>query len=170
MRRIKLLALALLTLSGAFVSSQSIGAPMDEYTVTSRFGHRQDPMGGEDFNFHKGVDIVGPSNAPIKSVADGVVKVVWPAPDGYWRGHPTFGGMIVIEHDGGLWSLYGHLSETHVWEGDEVRRGQVIGRQGNTGVSTGEHLHFELMWDPVAMWEAEKEARLLERLYRNIPR
>lgn len=58
-----------------------------------------------------------------------------------WGG---FGNVIVIYHHNGFWTLYGHLSKINVKVGDQVRRGQVIGLEGNTGFSFGSHLHFEI--------------------------
>jgi len=119
---------------------------------TSAFGVRNNPLiegiGGEDFNEHNGIDVVGRPKARIIAIADGVVEDHW-YPAGYhygrwFRGHPVFDGYIVIRHDDGRKSEYGHLSETMVHMGQRVEAGDIIGRQGNGGISTGEHLHFGL--------------------------
>lgn len=124
--------------------------PMDRYWISSGSGYRRRPMGGKDeFQLHKGIDMVGPHRAPIMAAASGVVVEHWPAPNGYYKGHPIYGGLIVIDHLNGTYTLYAHMSSTYVGEGDQVEAGQVIGRQGNTGITTGEHLHFEVIINPL---------------------
>jgi murein DD-endopeptidase MepM/ murein hydrolase activator NlpD len=124
--------------------------PMDSYWISSGSGYRRRPMGGKDESqLHKGIDIVGPHHAPIKAAASGVVVEHWPAPNGYFKGHPMYGGFIVIDHLNGIHTLYAHMSSTYVGEGDRTEAGQVIGRQGDTGISTGEHLHFEVIINPL---------------------
>ena len=148
--RVRILALLLLLL-GLPLWALELQSPLDEYWVSSHAGYRDDPMGGrEEFRLHKGVDLVGPSRAPIRAAAAGVVIEHWPAPNGYYKGHPIYGGLVVIDHLEGTYTLYGHLSETFVRQGQRVEQGAIIGRQGNTGVSTGEHLHFEVIVDPLA--------------------
>jgi murein DD-endopeptidase MepM/ murein hydrolase activator NlpD len=126
--------------------------PLEETRVSSGCGYRMDPMGGGTEGLHKGVDLVGPVGAPVKTVLDGVVVEHWPAPNGYWRGHPVFGGLVVIDH-GKFFSLYGHLSDSYVHEGDWVKAGQIIGALGATGICTGPHLHFEIVVDPLQYLE-----------------
>jgi murein DD-endopeptidase MepM/ murein hydrolase activator NlpD len=124
--------------------------PMDSYWISSGSGYRDDPMGGKDESqLHKGIDMVGPHHAPIKAASSGVVVEHWPAPNGYFKGHPMYGGFVVIDHLNGIHTLYAHMSSTYVGEGDRVEAGQVIGRQGDTGISTGEHLHFEVIINPL---------------------
>lgn len=124
--------------------------PLDKYWISSGSGYRNDPMGGrENSQLHKGIDLVGPNRAPVKAAASGIVAEHWPAPNGYYSGHPIYGGLIVIDHQNGTFTLYAHLSRTYVGEGDRVEAGQVIGRQGNTGITTGEHLHFEVIVNPL---------------------
>lgn len=96
-------------------------------------------------SLHKGIDLSGVYKCEILSAASGIVVEVWPAPDGYFRGHDIYGGMIMIKHPSGETTLYAHLSKTFVKEGQRVRRGQVIGRMGNTGKSDGAHLHYEII-------------------------
>lgn len=124
--------------------------------VTSHFGFRQDPMGGADYSFHRGIDMVGPAGCPIHASADGVVI-------GSWQAHETYGKYLVIAHDDGITiTSYAHMRELVVWYGDKVKKGQVIGYQGNTGISTGEHLHFEIMLDPTALFMHQATARRLD--------
>ncbi len=130
--------------------SMELQPPMDDYWISSGSGYRKDPMGGkEESQLHKGLDLVGPHLSPVKAAAAGVVAEHWPAPNGYYKGHPIYGGVVVIDHLNGTFTLYGHLSTTYVGEGDRVEAGEIIGRQGNTGVSTGEHLHFEVIVNPL---------------------
>jgi murein DD-endopeptidase MepM/ murein hydrolase activator NlpD len=116
----------------------------DFRTYTSPFGYRVSPILGIEV-LHEGLDIAGAWRSQVVAVADGVVVEHWPPPDNYWRGHETYGGMIRIQHDNGMETLYAHLSWTRIHTGDRVRAGQVIGRIGNTGKSDGEHLHFEVI-------------------------
>jgi len=123
--------------------------PLEKAQISSGCGYRMDPMGGGTEGLHKGVDLVGPIGAPIKAALAGVVVEHWPAPDHYWHGHAIFGGYIVIDHGNGLFSAYGHLSETFIHEGDFIEIGQTIGLLGSTGISTGPHLHFEIIVNPL---------------------
>jgi murein DD-endopeptidase MepM/ murein hydrolase activator NlpD len=88
-------------------------------------------------HFHTGLDLVLPQGSPILAADDGVVALVGTGSTGY-------GNYIVLEHSGGLATLYGHLSKALVKPGDQVVQGQPIGQEGSTGNSTGPHLHFEL--------------------------
>ncbi len=102
--------------------------------ITSRFGWRVHPVMGSR-RFHSGMDFGAPEGAPIVAAATGRVVVA------NWHG--GYGKAVVIEHNGKLQTLYGHMSEILVEEGQEVAQGTVIGRVGSTGRSTGAHLHFE---------------------------
>jgi len=127
---------------------QLFSSPMKDYRISSKFGFRKNPMGGEEFDMHKGIDIVGSKNANIYAVYDGKVVIHFPPPNGYFKGHHTYGALIIIDHGKGLFTLYGHMSSTFVNEGMYVKKGQLIGKQGSTGRSTGPHLHFEIIFDP----------------------
>ncbi len=85
---------------------------------------------------HDGLDVGAPEGAAIRATADGVVRSAGP------RG--GYGNAVEIDHGNGLTTLYGHASELLVSPGDTVRAGQEIARVGNTGRSTGAHLHFEV--------------------------
>jgi murein DD-endopeptidase MepM/ murein hydrolase activator NlpD len=102
--------------------------------VTSRFGWRIHPITGNR-RFHAGTDFGAPEGAPIIAVAAG--RVI----SSGWRG--GYGKTVVIEHNGQLQTLYAHMSELLVQEGQEIQQGTIIGRVGSTGNSTGAHLHFE---------------------------
>ena len=131
--------------------------PLEQVRISSGCGYRMDPMGGATENLHKGVDLVGPVGAPIVAALAGTVVEHWLTPGEHWGkmyyGHPVFGCLIVIDHGDGLFILYGHLSESYVHEGWHVEAGQVIGKLGDTGITTGPHLHFELVVDPLRYLE-----------------
>ena len=131
--------------------------PLDQLWVSSGTGYRMDPMGGGTEGLHKGVDLAGPIGTPVRAVLAGVVVDHWLVPGWHWgkeyHGHSIMGGYIVIDHGEGLFSCYGHLSATFVHEDNWIEAGQVIGEVGNTGISTGPHLHFEVVVDPLRYLE-----------------
>jgi murein DD-endopeptidase MepM/ murein hydrolase activator NlpD len=101
--------------------------------ITSRFGMRRDPFTGV-MQFHNGVDFKANTGTPIMASLDGVVSVVaqnW-----------LYGKYIIMSHSNGYKTLYAHLNSFNVKQGDRVTRGRKIGEVGNTGQSTGPHLHF----------------------------
>jgi len=108
-------------------------------TVTSPFGGRLDPFSGAA-SFHPGIDITAPYGERVIAAGSGVVVSVGNKGDGY-------GNKVVISHDQAISTLYGHLSAIFVKKGEEVKEGDVIGRVGSTGRSTGSHLHFEIRVD-----------------------
>ena len=104
--------------------------------ISSSFGERQDPINGEEGSFHPGIDIAAAFGTPVRAPADGIV-VKASFGDGYGR-------EIIIDHGNGISTVYGHLSGYAVTPGERVRRGQVIGYLGDSGRSTGPHLHYEV--------------------------
>lgn len=102
--------------------------------LTSRFGYRVHPVTGQ-YLFHSGIDIGADEGTPVVAVMDGVVIFAG------WNG--GYGKCLIIDH-GKYRTLYGHLSSYSVRPGDEVKGGQVLGKVGSTGISTGPHLHFEV--------------------------
>jgi murein DD-endopeptidase MepM/ murein hydrolase activator NlpD len=108
--------------------------------VTSEFGRRVNPFGG-DTEFHKGLDIATKIGRVIQSPADGIVTEVAFQHD--------VGQMIQIDHGHGVSTFYGHLSKALVRQGAAVRKGDRIGMVGNTGRSTGSHLHYAVMLNGV---------------------
>ena len=123
-------------------------SPMNEPVwVSSPVGPRCLKITSE--TFHRGDDLVGISKkTEIKAAADGIVVEHWPAPDGYYKGHPIYGGYIVLQHDNGTYTVYAHMSRTNVHTGDKIKQGQKIGVIGDTGIATGVHLHFEIVLTP----------------------
>ena len=107
---------------------------VDSKNWTGAYGERRD--GGRT---HKGIDVALAIGTPIKAVMDGVVSA---AQSG--SGERSYGLYVTIEHSGGMSTFYAHLSKINVKVGDKVVKGDIIGLSGNTGYSTGPHLHFEL--------------------------
>jgi len=104
--------------------------------LTGFFGGRSDPFTGEP-EYHSGLDISAQKGQAVYATADGLVQSA-----GYTG---DYGNLIVIKHDFGLSTRYGHLSAYKVKVGDSVKRGDVIGLVGSTGRSTGAHLHYEIL-------------------------
>ena len=121
-----------LMLGGAY----ALAWPLPESVrITSPFGMREHPLlGGR--RLHAGVDLGVMKGAPVRAVADGIVRRA--STDG------VNGRILVVDHGGGVVTSYCHNDELLVGDGDHVRRGQMIARSGNTGRSTGPHLHYQL--------------------------
>jgi len=103
-------------------------------SISSRFGYRVHPI-TRVYKLHTGVDIRCPTGTPIHAAANGVVIIAG------WQG--AYGYAVVIDHGGGISTLYGHCSRLLVGVGQEVKKGETIARAGSTGYSTGPHCHFE---------------------------
>ncbi|MEA4890856.1 MAG: peptidoglycan DD-metalloendopeptidase family protein [Clostridiaceae bacterium] len=115
-------------------------------TVYSSYGMRYHPIYHVN-RFHSGVDLGGDYGHPILAAADGVVLLVRNSYEGQNTGGGGYGNYIVISHDDGISTLYGHLKNTLVKAGQTVSAGDKIATCGSTGASTGPHLHFEVMID-----------------------
>jgi len=102
---------------------------------SSGFGPRADPF-TQKRAFHYGLDIVAAYGSPVVATADGFVLQV--------NHDRLLGNSILLSHDGGITTLYGHLSKTQVRPGQKLKRGDVIGNIGSTGKSLGPHLHYEV--------------------------
>jgi RHS repeat-associated protein len=112
--------------------------------MTSKFGNRTDPTDGGKTEFHPGIDIKAPEGTKVHATKDGKVWVAGIGPSGIDK---DYGRRIYINHDKNEQTLDGHLSKVYVKPGQEVKSGQLIGEVGNTGRSTGPHLHHELRKD-----------------------
>ena len=107
---------------------------------TSRFGYRTSPFTGRR-ELHKGLDIANRKGTKIIATADGLVK--------YTGKKGLLGNVLVIDHGHGFVTRYGHLKDALKKRGDKVKRGDVIALMGNTGRSTGPHLHYEVLLNGV---------------------
>lgn len=109
--------------------------PVAARALTSGFGMRGHPLlGGR--RAHSGIDLAAPTGSPIVATSDG--QVSWAD----WAG--GYGIAVAVEHGGGYQTRYGHMSRVNVSPGQQVRKGDVIGYVGSTGMSTGPHLHYEV--------------------------
>jgi murein DD-endopeptidase MepM/ murein hydrolase activator NlpD len=125
------------------LASGAIAVPSDKpvktAAFTSGYGVRSDPF-GRGAAMHAGIDLAGPSGTPIYATADGYVSTAGWNSGGY-------GNLIKVDHGRGIETRYGHLASITVSPGQQVKRGQLIGRMGSTGRSTGSHLHYEVRID-----------------------
>ncbi len=124
--------------------------PITVDRVGSPFGRRVDPIVGVGA-MHEGLDFPADTGTPISAAAGGVVAVA--------EFHPQYGNMIEIDHGNDFSSRYAHMSRLDVKAGQVIKRGQPIGASGNTGRSTGPHLHFEVRFKGVA----QDPARFLQQ-------
>lgn len=132
-----------------------LGRPVDG-SVTSRFGKRSDPFNKKKA-IHEGVDFRGKRGEKIYATADGIVKRAFK--------NGSFGNYVEIDHQNGYITAYAHMQNYTVNKGDRVSRGQLIGQVGNTGRSTGPHLHYEIRYkkNPVNPSKYMQVAKLLQK-------
>jgi len=109
--------------------------PLQQAVVTSNFGMRKNPFTGKT-TYHAGIDLAAPAGSPVYACAAG--KVIETAYSN------IYGNYVLIRHDDGRESLYGHLSKVKSRLYEKVKSGTIIGNVGSTGLSTGPHLHFEV--------------------------
>jgi murein DD-endopeptidase MepM/ murein hydrolase activator NlpD len=114
-----------------------LGAPVYG-VITSRFGWRKDPINGKSA-YHRGLDIRGPRGKDVRATAFGTVFK-----EGYDSGN---GRYVLLDHGNGFRTKYAHLKKSLVKKGDSVARGDVVGLVGNSGRSTGPHVHYEIHYD-----------------------
>jgi murein DD-endopeptidase MepM/ murein hydrolase activator NlpD len=122
----------------AFFLNSGFRFPLRQYRVTSSYGIREDPFSGR-ISMHQGIDLAEPEGTEVFAAADGVVTAT-----GF---DPVYGNYIIISHSNNWKSLYGHLLTVETLLRTDVKSGNLIGRVGSTGQSTGPHLHFELRQD-----------------------
>ncbi|MDR0662929.1 MAG: M23 family metallopeptidase [Spirochaetaceae bacterium] len=132
----------ILFLPGARMRSDDLKMALGElflYPVRGRlsspFGWRKDPFTGQR-RYHNAIDISANTGTPVKAAADGKVTTA--------AYNSVFGNYVIVTHSGGFQSMYAHLNSTNVKEGVLVGQGELIGQVGNTGRSTGSHLHFAI--------------------------
>ncbi len=104
--------------------------------LSAGYGMRADPFNGNR-DFHPGLDISADKGTPIFATAAGKVELAAPSGD--------YGNLVIVNHGYGLVTRYGHLSKFSVWQGRDVKRGDIIGYVGSTGRATGPHLHYEVL-------------------------
>ena len=115
------------------------GKPLDKITTSSGYGYRIHPL-TKKRQFHRGLDIPANIGSAVRATADGVVEYVQS------RNIGSYGRVIRISHNFGFKTVFAHLRKTKVKVGDIVRKGEIIGLSGNSGRSTGPHLHYEVRY------------------------
>lgn len=113
-------------------------SPLTSYRLSSPYGPRRNPITGA-LILHEGIDMVAPFGTNVMAAADGTVSDT-----GF---HIIYGNYVVLDHGNGYTSMYGHLSKVSVKRNQRLRAGQNLGNIGNTGQSTGAHLHFEILFN-----------------------
>ncbi len=108
-----------------------------QFTMSSGYGYRRDPVYGTA-KFHSGLDFAAPTGTPVFATADAKVEVA--------DRKPIYGNCIDLDHGFNYKTRYAHLSQILVKPGEEVKRGQLIGKVGSTGKSSGSHLHYEVLF------------------------
>ncbi len=115
------------------------GSPLAKTTVTASFGWRIHPI-TKTKKHHNGIDLRAKRKTNVFSTADGVVKYVQN------RNKGSYGRMVVILHNFGFETTYAHLNSVDVKVGDVIQKGQIIAKSGNSGRSSGPHLHYEIKY------------------------
>ena len=115
------------------------GKPIKGALLTDRFGMRRHPVTGER-KHHNGIDFRAGVGTPVYATADGAVEY-----SGFHK-KSGYGNLVIINHNFGFKSYYGHLKKAKVRSGSLVKKGQLIGHSGNSGISTGPHLHYEVRY------------------------
>jgi len=118
----------------SLLAAKPLGWPVKGW-LTSNFGLRRDPFNGRR-KMHEGLDVAARTGAPVIATADGIVSSV--------KTESGYGKLVTIDHGYGYRTLYGHNSKFNVKVGQRVRRGDRIASVGNTGRSTGSHVHYEI--------------------------
>ncbi|GEO05506.1 hypothetical protein AAE02nite_31700 [Adhaeribacter aerolatus] len=118
-------------------------AKIIKFKISSGFGYRKHPLKNNDM-FHGGIDIPAPNGTPVYAVADAVVISAV-------KFHSSLGNFVQLNHLNGFITLYGHLLRFIVLPGQTVKQGQVIGYVGQSGWSTGPHLHYILIKNGFAL-------------------
>ena len=121
-----------------FLYSSFFRFPLLTFRLTSPYGIRENPVTG-NVGLHQGIDLAAPEGTEVYAVADGIVTEI--------GDDPVYGIYIIISHHDRWTSLYGHLQRVQTVLRSSVKSGNLIGRVGSTGQSTGPHLHFELRQD-----------------------
>jgi len=131
-----------LFIPGACLSYEKIRRALGELFIypikgrlTSPFGYRRDPFTGRK-SFHSGIDLAAPTGTPIKVIMDGTVSQM-----SFSR---VFGNYVIVTHENGYQTLYGHVSKFNAKRGQKLLQGDIVAFVGNTGMSTGPHVHLSI--------------------------
>lgn len=155
MKRFIVLLAAVLLAVPAVAAARRL--PVDGGSITSGIGWRPDPFGSGRMVYHHGVDIAVPEGTPVYPTQTGTVVYA-----GLYKG---YGNLVAVDHGNGYVTIYGHNGSVRVKPGDRVDEKTVIALSGNTGRSTGPHVHYEVRQVAVsARQRRELQARLEERL------
>lgn len=130
--------------------------PFTGYRISSNYGYRTHPITGVKQSFHAGIDLVKPHKSPIGAFVAGVVIYAgWGNPG---SGLGNYGYVVLIQDSKGYAHLYAHLDSVAVRAGQKVAKGQTVGYQGNTGLSAGSHLHYEIrkVCSPSYGWKEDR--------------
>lgn len=158
MHMILSLLLAVLVLYGPANAAAQRKSPVDSGTVTSGIGWRPDPFGSGKMIFHRGIDISVPTGTPVYATQAGYV---------FFAGqHGGYGNLVAVAHGSGFLTLYGHNSKVLVQPGQWVDTRTAIALSGNTGRSTGPHVHYEVRRHSGR--EKEQQDQVIEAMRRNI--
>ncbi|MGP3788206.1 peptidoglycan DD-metalloendopeptidase family protein [Paenibacillus sp. 1A_MP2] len=130
--------------NGSYATGQLQWVVPGFYTLSSLFGSRTDPVTGAKGAMHNGMDIPAPIGTPVVAADNGVVESAV-------QNHAKAGNFVVINHGNGMKTRYLHMNKLLVRQGQMVKRGQVIGQVGNTGKSTGPHMHTEVLLNDTAV-------------------
>ena len=133
-------------------------SPINRHEVSSPYGVRSNPFTGKQ-QFHPGVDLTTRGDKKVRVALTGRVALA-----GY---HADYGNAVIVEHAGGVRTIYGHLESIDVRVGDQIKKGDVVGIVGSTGLSTGTHLHYEILVDgqridPLIAMTIVKNVQLIE--------
>ena len=135
----------------AYFLDAGLGLPLDRdsFWISSGFGKRKNPVNGQ-WKDHKGIDLAAAEGTPVYAIKDGHAAFCI-------KNDATFGNYVILTHDTGkMTSVYAHLSSICVNQYDFVRKGDIIGYVGHTGMATGSHLHFEIRQGGIAQDPQEK--------------
>ncbi|MDX1296046.1 MAG: M23 family metallopeptidase, partial [Sulfurimonadaceae bacterium] len=139
------------------------GSPIEYKGITSKFGYRTHPTLNRR-EFHRGSDMRAAMNTPVYATADGVIEY------GAYHKSSGYGNLVILDHNYGFKTLYGHLKKVVVKSGVYVKKGDLIAYTGNSGMSSGPHLHYEIRFIQRALnpfwfikWDIENYRQIFEK-------
>ena len=142
------------------------GSPLKNTIITSKFGYRIHPITKKK-KFHRGLDFRAKRKTPIYATADGIVRYVQP------RNKGSFGRVVIISHNYGFETLFAHLRKTKVKVGDIVYKGNLIAFSGNSGRSSGPHLHYEIRYGIKSLnpyYFVKWNIKTYDNIFKKVPR